>query len=63
MGYKVFPYRDLSKEETLARLDKFCCDDNLKEVDVAVVCFLSHGMDEKTFKTWDSKNLTVTEVS
>ncbi|KAK4319835.1 hypothetical protein Pmani_009253 [Petrolisthes manimaculis] len=62
MGYTVVSHADLTLDQTLKSLDKFCSNDNLKKVDAAVVCFLSHGKNENTFYTSDDKTMTVTQV-
>ncbi|KAK3871520.1 hypothetical protein Pcinc_023328 [Petrolisthes cinctipes] len=62
MGYTVVCHVDLTLKETLKSLDEFCSNDNLKKVDAAVVCFLSHGENENTFYTSDDKTMTVTQV-
>lgn len=62
MGYHVTVEVNLDNAETEMALKSFCNSEELRKVDCAVVCVLSHGKNTDTFITYYGEEMTVGEV-
>lgn len=64
LGYEVLPQNvDLSKQQTLDKLDEVRSSHKLKEVDAFIAFFLSHGADSPdSFRTADEEVISVEEI-
>lgn len=62
MDYQVNIYHNMKHQETLEVLNSFRSSEEMAQVDCAVVCVLSHGVDQDTFVTSDREPVTVGEI-
>nr|XP_045582598.1 uncharacterized protein LOC123745763 isoform X2 [Procambarus clarkii] len=62
MGYEVFIFEDLTREETLTTLTSIRKKANLSEIDAFVLFILSHGKDRDSFYTNDGKNISLLDI-
>lgn len=62
MDYETEEHRDLTRQETYARIEDFCSQDRLKDISCVVVVVLSHGINRETFMTADKELITMNKL-
>ncbi|KAK7066304.1 hypothetical protein SK128_005079 [Halocaridina rubra] len=62
LDYQVFIWEDLTAEETNDKLDEISMDKELKQMDVLIFFFLSHGRESHKFYTKDVQQLDLKDI-